>query len=75
MLEKGIPRQGYKLLSKEGAPIGHVSSGTHSPSLDIGIGIAYVALPWASVGSEILVDIRGRHFRAQVCPTPFVGAK
>ena len=75
MLEKGIPRQGYELFSVDGAPIGKVTSGTHSPSLDVGIGIAYVAAPCASVGTQILVDIRGRKFKAEVCPTPFVGAK
>ena len=75
LLEKGIPRQGYELFSTSGAPIGKVTSGTHSPSLDIGIGIAYVAAPCASVGTQILVDIRGRKIKAQVCSTPFVAAK
>ena len=70
--EKGIPRQGYELFAADGEKIGIVTSGTHSPSLEVGIGIAFVAVPYASVGSEILVDIRGRKVKAQVCPTPFV---
>lgn len=70
--EKGIPRQGYELFSANGEKIGIIASGTHSPCLEIGIGIAFVAVPYASVGTEILVDIRGRKLRAQVCTTPFV---
>lgn len=72
MLEKGIPRQGYALLSSEGSPIGTVTSGTQSPCLDLGIGIGSIAASYASVGTQILVDIRGRQFKAEVCPTPFV---
>jgi aminomethyltransferase len=72
MIEKGIPRQGYDLYSPAGEKIGRTASGTLSPCLDVGIGIGYVAAPYASVGTEILVDIRGRKIKAQVCPTPFV---
>lgn len=72
MLEKGIPRQGYTLLNVSGEPIGLVTSGTQSPCLEIGIGIGSIAVSCASVGTQILVDIRGRQFKAEVCPTPFV---
>lgn len=72
MLERGIPRQGYNLFSFDSQEIGTVTSGTHSPSLDEPIGIAYVSVPYAADGSEILVDIRGKKVKAQVCPTPFV---
>ncbi|MGZ5278876.1 MAG: glycine cleavage system aminomethyltransferase GcvT [Pseudobdellovibrionaceae bacterium] len=72
MLEKGIPRQGYKLVSSEGQEIGFVTSGTHSPSLDEPIGIGYVATPYVAEGTEIAVDIRGRKVKAKVCKTPFV---
>lgn len=72
MIDKGIPRQGYGLELASGEKVGQTTSGTLSPSLDVGIGIGYVAAPYASVGTEILVDIRGRKSRAQVCPTPFV---
>lgn len=72
MKDKGIPRQGYNLLDLQGQPMGVVTSGTHSPSLDEPIGIGYVAVPHSAVGSEIQVDIRGRAARAQVCETPFV---
>lgn len=72
MKDKGIPRQGYGLLDSNGVSIGIVTSGTHSPSLDEPIGIGYVALPHSAVGSSIMVDIRGRSVRAEVCETPFV---
>jgi aminomethyltransferase len=72
MLEKGIPRQGYQLFSTDGKEIGHVTSGTHSPTLDEPIGIGFVATPYVAEGTEIAVDIRGRKVKAKVCKTPFV---
>lgn len=72
MLEKGIPRQSYTLFSAEGKEIGMVTSGTHSPTLDAPIGIAYLATPYVAEGTEFWVDIRGRKVKAKVCKTPFV---
>jgi aminomethyltransferase len=72
MLEKGIPRQGYTLFSFDNKEIGKVTSGTHSPSLDEPIGIAYVSSAFAAEGTEFAVDIRGRKVKAKVCKTPFV---
>lgn len=73
MKDKGIPRQGYSLLSASGEQIGIVTSGTHSPSLDEPVGIGYVTLPHAEIGKEFYVDIRGRKVLAHVVKTPFVG--
>jgi len=75
MLDKGIPRQGYSLWSKEGQEIGQVTSGTVSPTLDEPIGIAYIATAYQPVDSEFWVDIRGRKAKAKVCKTPFVATK
>ncbi len=72
MLEKGIPREMYPLHSKDGTTTGWITSGTHSPTLDAPIGIGYVNIKDAEIGNEILVDIRGRMVRAQVCKTPFI---
>ena len=72
MLEKGIPRQGYSLFSFDNKEIGKVTSGTHSPTLDEPIGIAYIDTAFAAEGSEFLLDIRGRKAKAIVCKTPFV---
>jgi len=73
LLEKGIPRHGYSVL-RDGQIIGVVTSGTHSPTLNKPIGIAYVATPWTQVGQEIQIDLRGKPARAVVVKTPFVEA-
>ncbi len=70
--ERGIPRQGYNLLSFDNKEIGRVTSGTQSPSLNIPIGIGYVDVAHSELGSEIYVDIRGRGAKARVVATPFV---
>ncbi len=68
-----IPRHGQVVLS--GAqPVGSVTSGGFSPTLQRGIALAYVATPVASVGSSLSVDIRGRPVGATVVPLPFVPA-
>lgn len=72
MIEKGIPRHGYSLFSFDNKEIGKVTSGTHSPSLDEPIGIAYVDVAHAHEGAEFLLDIRGRKVKAKVCKTPFI---
>lgn len=72
MLEKGIPRQGYSLFSFDNKEIGKVTSGTHSPTLDEPIGIAYIDVAYAKEGTEFLLDIRGRKAKAIVVKTPFV---
>jgi len=75
MLERGIARQGYKLFSLEGKEIGIVTSGTPSPSLNENIAVAYLEKEWARDGKQINVEIRGRLFKAEVVPTPFVNKK
>jgi len=72
LLDKGIPRNGYRVYSHDGSEIGWVSSGTMSPTLGIPIGFAWVQKPWDKIGSEIAIDIRGRHAKAKVVQTPFV---
>jgi aminomethyltransferase len=70
--DRGIPRHGYNLLSFDNVEIGRVTSGTLSPSLNVSIGIGYVDVAFAEIGSEFNVDIRGRGAKARVVPTPFV---
>ncbi len=72
MLDKGIPRQGYTLFSFDNKEIGRVTSGTHSPSLDEPVGIAYIDVAFAKEGTEFLLDIRGRKVKAVVVKTPFI---
>ncbi|MBI1728510.1 MAG: glycine cleavage system aminomethyltransferase GcvT [Candidatus Rokubacteria bacterium] len=71
MTERAVARQGYRLL-KDGAPVGVVTSGSFSPSLERCIGMGYVRADLAPVGTELDVDIRGQAHRARVAKTPFV---
>jgi aminomethyltransferase len=65
MEEKAVPRQG---MAVEGG--GDVTSGTHSPMLDLGIGLAYLPAERAVPESEISIDVRGRQRRARVVKRP-----
>ena len=57
---QGIPRPGNPVLSG-GETVGVVTSGTFSPSLEIGIGMAYVRAELAEPGTELEIDVRGKH--------------
>jgi aminomethyltransferase len=65
MEEKAIPRQGMAI---EGG--GEVTSGTHSPMLDRGIGLAYVPAAYGATGTELSIDVRGRSRRARIVKKP-----
>jgi aminomethyltransferase len=65
MTEKAIPRQGMPV---EGG--GEVTSGTMSPMLEIGIGMAYVPAAAAKPGTELVIDVRGKPRRAEVKKKP-----
>lgn len=73
MLEKGIPRQGYRLMSADGTrEVGVCTSGTLSPSLNEAIGIGFIEAALAQNDQEFFVDIRGKMHPAKRVPTPFV---
>jgi len=72
MIEKGIPRHGYKLLNETGDVIGEVTSGTISPCLNKGVGMGYVKKEFATIDTEIMVEIRNKHLSARVVKPPFV---
>jgi aminomethyltransferase len=65
MEEAAIPRQGMAIA--EG---GEVTSGSHSPMLEVGIGMGYVPAGLAQPGSELTIDVRGRLRRARVVKKP-----
>ena len=67
----GFPRKDYKIL-KDGTEIGQVTSGTVSPILEKGIGLAYVANEFSKIGTQISVDIRGKAVPALIIKPPFV---
>jgi len=70
VVDRAIPREGYAILSG-GEHVGTVTSGTLSPSLNIGIGLGYVTTAAATVGTSIQIDIRGRLRDAEVVSLPF----
>jgi len=71
MVDRGIPRHGYALLTAEGEPMGVVTSGTMSPTCKIGIGMGYVKTEYSKVGTEFCIDMRGRKLKAVVVKPPF----
>jgi len=70
MLQKAVPRTGYQ-LRVNGRQAGRVTSGIFSPSLNKGIGTAYLPVEHAPAGTQIEVIIRERAIPAQVVKTPF----
>jgi aminomethyltransferase len=72
MIDKGIPRHGYRIQNAAGEDIGYVTSGTQSPSLAKAIGMAYVRKDFAAEGSDVFVVVRDRALKAQVVKIPFL---
>lgn len=68
---KGIARHGYKVLSKQHEEIGIVTSGTLTPFLNRAIALAYIQKPFFEPGTEVDIDVRGRHISAKVVSLPF----
>ena len=71
--ERAIPRAGMAVLSADGAVVGELTSGTFSPTLKQGIGLALLD-PSVTEGDEVIVDVRGRQARFTVTKPPFVTA-
>ena len=71
MVERGIARDGYKVLDEGGREIGYITSGSYAPFLKKNIALAYVPPANAEVGSVVKVEIRGQGAGARVVPTPF----
>ncbi len=71
MIDRGIPRNDYEITDEAGNPMGVVTSGTQSPSLNEAIGLGYVPANYASVGSPIYITIREKPVKAEVVQLPF----
>ena len=56
---------------RNGKTVGHVTSGSHSPSLSKSIGVAYVQSNCSDIGSNLTIDARGRELKATIVRTPF----
>lgn len=72
MVDRGIPRQGYDIQDASGEKIGHVTSGTMSPTLSQGIGLGYVQKGYSSPGTEIFISVRNRTLKAEVHKLPLI---
>ena len=66
-----VPREHHQVLASDGASIGHVTSGTFSPTLEYPIAMGYCQPAFAKPGTEVFVDIRGRREPATVVELPF----
>jgi aminomethyltransferase len=71
MIDKGIPRHGYEIKDFSGAPIGHVTSGTQSPSLNKAIGMGYVCIAFSQLETNIFIKVRDKLLQAKVVKLPF----
>ena len=70
MKEKGPPPRPHYSVFNNGQRIGEVTSGTLSPSLNWGVGMAYVSTPHAKIGASIDIEIRGQKFPATIEKKP-----
>ena len=70
MIDKGIPRHGYKVF-KDGEEIGEVTTGTQSPMTKRNIGMALITTAFAEVGMEVEIEIRNKFAKAVIVEKPF----
>jgi aminomethyltransferase len=74
MIDRGIPRHEYEICDAQGNKIGHVTSGTMSPMLKIGIGMGYVKSEFSKTDSIIYIRVRDKLLKANVVKFPFYKA-
>lgn len=70
MIDRGIPRHDYDVLNAEGDLIGKVTSGTMSPMMKKGIGMAYLQKGYWKEGTEIFITVRNKNLKGQVVKLP-----
>ena len=70
-LDRGIPRAGMSIKNLNGEIVGEITSGTFSPSLKIGIGLALLKSD-VEIGQTLVIDVRGRDSQCEVVKLPFV---
>jgi len=71
MVERGIGRDGYSVLSLDGMQIGTITSGSPSPFLKTNIAFALVPASIAASGEDVLIQVRGNQVRAKQVAIPF----
>lgn len=70
--EKGVPRGGYRILDASGSEIGNVTSGTMSPSINMGIGMGYVKTGLHTPETEIFIEVRNKSLKAKIQKAPLI---
>jgi aminomethyltransferase len=70
-VERGIPRDGYKVMDLTGKEIGYVTSGSPAPFLKKNVALAYVPSEFAAVDTEVAVEIRNQPVKCKIVPIPF----
>ena len=70
MIDRGIPRHGYRVLVED-EEIGEVTTGTQSPTLKKNVGLVLIRAEFAVLDKEVEVEVRGKRLRAKIVPTPF----
>jgi aminomethyltransferase len=70
-IERGIPRDGYKVLDLNGKEIGYVTSGSYMPFLKRNLALAYVPVEQSALDNVVAVEIRGQAVKAKVVPSQF----
>lgn len=71
MVDRGIARDGYPVLSLSGEKVGYVTSGSPAPFLKTNIALALLPTEIVVEGGDVLVDVRGNRVRARQVPLPF----
>ncbi|MFH1727268.1 MAG: glycine cleavage system aminomethyltransferase GcvT [Pseudomonadota bacterium] len=74
MIDRGIPRQGCKILWED-TEVGYVTSGSFSPTLGYGIAMAYIDSSFYKIGRKFKIDIRGKKLVAKTTKFPFINTK
>ena len=71
MVDRGIGRDGYPVLSLDGERIGEVTSGSPGPFIKKNVALAYVPMAYIAVDTLVGIEVRGQLVKAKVVPTPF----
>jgi aminomethyltransferase len=72
ILDKRPARHDYIVVTANDEPIGKVTSGTKSPTLDKNIAMAYIATEHTQIGNTVFIDIRGKKAEAKIVKMPFL---
>ena len=72
LLDRGVPRHGYEVTDADGEALGHVTSGTMSPTLGVPIALAYLPTEYTDPDTPVQVVIRGEPKEARTRTTPFI---